>query len=192
MKQISIILVFLVLATGAIEAKIVKKNTRKQNVKKEKKVKVNNPVPVYKDSTIFEGWGQKCYQKAMNGDADGQYLLAECYFYGWGAKKSNTNAFKWAMKAAKQGHPGGSFYVARAYERTDTTTRKQFDLEGLTVYEWYQKAYEQAEPLVVKGDAVAQFVSGLLFSYEICGRHDDPVKWYKKRQSKAMHQHKTN
>lgn len=44
-------------------------------------------------------------QKSKDGNAEAQYELGNCYFYGNDVKKDFPQAFKWYQKAAEQGHP---------------------------------------------------------------------------------------
>ena len=44
-------------------------------------------------------------QGAEQGDADAQFYLGVCYYFGLGVPQSYTEAVKWLKKAAKQGCP---------------------------------------------------------------------------------------
>ena len=46
----------------------------------------------------------KVLKAAKKGDADAQYGLGNCYFYGKGVAKNCEEAVKWYKKAAEQGH----------------------------------------------------------------------------------------
>ena len=51
------------------------------------------------------GEAAKWYRKAADqGDAQGQYSIAECYRYGYGVEKDLAQAKQWYLKAADQGH----------------------------------------------------------------------------------------
>lgn len=52
---------------------------------------------------------------AMNGDPDAPLVLALLYDKGWGVPKDETEAFRWRLKSAGQGYPGGEAYVALCY-----------------------------------------------------------------------------
>lgn len=86
----------------------------------------------------------KLVSQARKGDMDAQYQLGDCYSK-WGitfnnVKQDYEEAFKWYMKAAKQGHSGAQAAIGLMY------------LEGYGVekdekaaIEWYQKAAEQGD-----------------------------------------------
>jgi len=47
----------------------------------------------------------KWFRKAAEqGDAESQYELARCYYYGFGINENMKEAEKWYREAAKQGH----------------------------------------------------------------------------------------
>jgi len=42
-------------------------------------------------------------ESAEQGNADAQYMLGECYYYGAGVEVNHKEAVKWYQKAAEQG-----------------------------------------------------------------------------------------
>lgn len=55
-------------------------------------------------------------KKALNGDADAQFVLANVYCYAAadGVTRDRIKAFEWAEKAALQGHTQALFFVGDA------------------------------------------------------------------------------
>jgi hypothetical protein len=82
-------------ASGTITQQTIDPNTTNNN--EQNKLQQNNKVP------IVTGYSQAAEQ----GDANAQYNLANCYFYGVGGmQKDYGQAVKWFTKAAQQGHNG--------------------------------------------------------------------------------------
>ena len=54
---------------------------------------------------------------AERGDAYAQYGLGYMYFNGQGVSEDKTEAMKWFLKAANQGHPDAVMLIRQATER---------------------------------------------------------------------------
>ena len=46
----------------------------------------------------------ECWDAAVQGDADAQDLLGDCYQYGWIVEENHAAAVAWYERAAEQGH----------------------------------------------------------------------------------------
>jgi TPR repeat protein len=79
------------------------------------------------------------YSDAVSGDAEAQYRLAYTYrsFTYALVRDDREAAFKWDMMAARQGHAGAMYYVARAY-RSGYGAPLDQDKSDF----WYKKAGE--------------------------------------------------
>jgi len=61
-------------------------------------------------------FGQKYLAAARQGDAEAQYQLGNCYYYGKdGVKEDGKKAVKWYRKAAKQGHASAQCMLGHCY-----------------------------------------------------------------------------
>ena len=83
----------------------------------------------------FEGYKAK----AEKGDAEAQYNLGLCYFYGTGVAKDEVEAVKWYRKAAEQGDAKGQCNLAACYARGTGVAKypveayAYWNLAGITV-----------------------------------------------------------
>lgn len=84
---------------------------------------------------------------AAQGDAEAQYLLANCYRYGNGTDADVTQAFAWYQEAAKQGHAKAQNSAGCYCYCIDTKESQKM------AFDWFLKAAEQ-------GNAVAQYNLG--------------------------------
>ena len=111
------------------------------------------------------------HQAATTGHAEAQYLLSECYRYGYGIQKNATNELEWLVKSAESGFVQG-----------------QLDLgwRGITMGElpegcpaavtWYLKAAAQGdiEALNHLGECYFLGEGGVFVN------HAEAVKWYRR------------
>ena len=65
--------------------------------------------------TGFEGYSDKLLQRAESGDAEAQYNIGNCYFYGLGVKKDYKKAVKWFHKSAEQGNASAANDLGTCY-----------------------------------------------------------------------------
>jgi len=108
---------------------------------------------------------------AEQGDANAQYDLAECYYYGNnGVRKIVSEAVKWYRKAAEQGHLDAAYSLGYCY----------YDGQGVAkdyaqAVKWFRKAADQ-------GHAKAQYFLGhcRFYGWGIDEDLAEAVKWYRK------------
>ena len=84
----------------------------------------------------FEGYKAK----AEKGDAEAQYNLGLCYFYGTGVAKDEVEAVKWFRKAADLGYAKAQSNLGISYY--DGTGVAKDEVEAV---KWYRKAAEQGD-----------------------------------------------
>ena len=82
----------------------------------------------------FAEYSEDLVKKANSGDAEAQYSLGNCYFYGFGVDKNLREAVKWLTKAAEQGHTraqndlGHCYYSGAGVERNKAEAEKWWDM----------------------------------------------------------------
>ena len=76
--------------------------------------------------------------KADQGEAEAQYDLGGCYFYGEGVPEDKAEAVNWYRKAAEQGHAPAQFYLAFCYEYGEGVPEDRAEAVN-----WFRKAAEQ-------------------------------------------------
>ena len=79
--------------------------------------------------------------QAQAGDANSQFIFAECYNSGNGVTLSSGKAFHWYLQAAEQGHVQAQNEVAVSYFRGETVTK-----DMSKCFEWLSRAAEQNLP----------------------------------------------
>lgn len=85
----------------------------------------------------FAQYSEELVLKAEKGNAEAQYSLGNCYFYGFGIEKDQREAVKWLRKAAEQGYKpaqndlGHCYYSGAGVERDPEEADK-----------WWRKAAE--------------------------------------------------
>ena len=85
----------------------------------------------------FAQYSEKLVLQAQGGDAEAQYSLGNCYFYGFGVAKDQREAVKWLRKSAEQGYApaqndlGHCYYSGAGVERNKAEADK-----------WWKKAAE--------------------------------------------------
>lgn len=98
---------------------------------------------------------------AERGDSWAQFVLARCFFGGWGVKKDMALAAEWYRRAAAKGHIWAQLSLGRFL--CDGIGLAEDDAEAAT---WFRKAAAQGNPRV-------QFVVGMVFK-EGTGLPADP------------------
>lgn len=81
---------------------------------------------------------QEAMARAMKGDAEGQFLVASMYEFGFGVKKNLAEALTWWRLAAAQGHPAAQYQMGVMHQFGDQL--KQDLGEALR---WYRLGAEQ-------------------------------------------------
>lgn len=92
---------------------------------------------VINDEEEFESY----IEKAENGDAESQYILATYYLNGINVKKNNSYAFKWFKEAAEQGHAKAQYELGNCYMNW-IGTRKDVN----TARYWYEQSVLNGNP----------------------------------------------
>lgn len=124
----------------------------------------------------FAAYGQseaEMLQKAASGDAEAQYELGFCYYYGLHPttglrpikKVDYDKAFKWYLMAARQGHAGGQYGLGCCYMHGHGVEKDKNKGE-----QWLRKSADQ-------GSADAYFSLGILFKNI---DKEQAVYWFKK------------
>ncbi len=108
-------------------------------------------------------------EAADNGNAKAQYELALRFSLGQGAPQDETQAFKWALKAAEQTHVAGQLRAADAYFFGKGITQDLAKAIG-----WYRSAADT-------GNVEAQFSLGVC--YGKAGNGIDAMTWFRKAAS---------
>ena len=78
--------------------------------------------------------------------ADEQFRIGEMYYWGDGVRQDRAEAFKWYVKAARQGHSGAQVRLGVMYYRGDG-----IEQDKAKALEWYSEAARQ-------GDVQAQVI----------------------------------
>ena len=55
-------------------------------------------------------------ERARKGEAEAQYQLGECLYYGRGVPENRTEAASWYLKAARQGHTEAQYSLGLCFE----------------------------------------------------------------------------
>ena len=110
--------------------------------------------------------------KAENGDPGAQFILGILYSKGERTQKDLTEAAKWFLKAAKQGHREAQFNIGYAY-RFGLGVPNNWAGYGQAV-NWFRKAAEQGHP-------GAQSNLGLHYhnGQAVDQDYTEAVKWYR-------------
>ena len=124
---------------------------------------------------------------AGQGNADAQYRLGDCYYYGWGVvNKDEAEAVKWYNKAAEQGNVTAQYQLGECYYYGDGVNKDYAE-----AVKWYSKAAKQGSGYAVvkrlrelaeHGNADAQCMLGYCY-YHGNGVDDDraeAIKWWRK------------
>lgn len=80
----------------------------------------------------------KLIRAAKSGDVESQHTLAKMYMSGKGVRKSNTKAFDWCLRAARQMKDGEPMFDVAEMYRLGNGTEKNF----AEAHKWYEAANE--------------------------------------------------
>lgn len=113
---------------------------------------------------------------AESGDARAQYRLGQCYFWGQGLPKDNTEALKWYRKAAEQGNADAQSQLGALIGNGCGIAQDYGE-----AIKWFRKAAQQ-------GNASAEDSLGQCYFY---GRglpidYTEAVKWFRKAAEQGM------
>ena len=152
MKKIITLLIMALLFVGSADAqkKTRKKTSRKARTTATTKVKTPTATPIGEPQLVFDmtrltQFGKEYYEKALAGDAAGQFWVGNCLSYGGeGFPKNNAEALRWYYLAAKQGYSDGDwanacFEIGRAYNNSyscDNCVKENY----FEAAKWYAKA----------------------------------------------------
>ena len=160
MKRIIIFLMMALLLVGSADAQ---KKTRKKTSGKARTTASTTSKTRAQQPTIYS-YGAKWKDKAEAGDAEAQFQLGRCFYYGNGASQNYAQALKWLRKAAEQDHPVAVYFLGLAYENGREVAKNK-----TTADSYYIKAHKLASPLANSGNASAQYTMGLLREYGLGG-----------------------
>lgn len=85
----------------------------------------------------FAEYSEELVSRAKSGDAEAQYSLGNCYFYGFGIAKDQREAVKWLRKSAEQGYTPAQNDLGHCYYSGAGVERNQEEAER-----WWKKAAE--------------------------------------------------
>lgn len=77
----------------------------------------------------------KLLQRAKKGDAEAQYNLGNCYYYGLGIEKNYDEAVKWFRQSAEQDYAPAQNDLGDCYQRGIGVEKDEAEAER-----WWQKA----------------------------------------------------
>ena len=154
----------------AQQANTVNNETKTQSVPHEDMQALYDKAVEYYNAKDYENAVKLFKTLAEQGNADAQFNLGECYYFGYGVEQSYEEAVKWYRKAANQGHAraqcnlGICYYNGRGVEQSYEEAVK-----------WFRKAANQ-------GHARAQFNLGecYYFGYGVEQSYEEEVKWQRK------------
>jgi TPR repeat protein len=103
---------------------------------------------------------------AENGDADAQYELGDCYYYGSGTDIDYAKAVKWYTKAAKSGDADAQYQLGVCYENGLGVDKDEY-----VAFKWYEQA--------ANSDHIdAQYQLGKCYENGVGVEKDDNVAFY--------------
>ena len=143
---------------------------------------------------------------AEQGDADAQYKLGKCYYYGRTVAKDYEKAVEWYTKSAKQGNVRAQSnlgfcynkgwgvekdcekaveWYTKAAEQGDANAQNNLGIcykNGEGVEQNYQKAVEWYTKSAEQGNARAQYNLGICYEYgrSVAKDYEKAVEWYTK------------
>ena len=94
---------------------------------------------------------------AINGNADGQNNLGQCYFNGYGIVKDYKEAFKYFRLAAEQGHAPCNEDICEAYESSEYYKHHNIDEFAKN----YKEKQSSIFASIIKGIMAGTFTIGV-------------------------------
>ena len=118
----------------------------------------------------YSKYNDALYRKAQGGDAEAQYNLGDCYFYGRGVAKDYDKSAYWWRKAANQNYPVAVNDLGYCYENGLGVTK---DLSQAV--DWYRKAAQLGHPM-------GQFNLGNCYytGTGVSKDYDEATYWFRK------------
>lgn len=109
---------------------------------------------------------------ANGGYSEAQYRLGLCYESGDGVPQDYVEALRWYHKATENGSE--YYYAGKLGEvyKKGLGVEKNYD----EAIKWYHKAVESSE--------IGETIMNLAEVYELAGRHQDSVRWYREAAEK--------
>ena len=135
---------------------------------------LTQPMQIYcktSEETETEKRRIKLYtSSAENNDVTAQFILGECYYYGWGVEQDYKQAVVWYRKAAEQGDATAQCNLGVCYDNGQGVEQ-----DHKQAVAWYRKAAEQ-------GYATAQYNLGYCYAVGQGVEQDykQAVAWCKK------------
>ena len=135
---------------------------------------LTQPMQIYcktSEETETEKRRIKLYtSSAENNDVTAQFILGECYYYGWGVEQDYKQAVVWYRKAAEQGDATAQYNLGYCY-----AVGQGVEQDYKQAVAWCKKAAEQ-------GNATAQYNLGVCYKNGRGVEQDykQAVAWYKK------------
>ena len=113
---------------------------------------------------------QKYKKAALQGDAEAQHKLGNCYYNGEDTAKDYYEAFRWYKKSAEKGYMYAERSLGYCYEYGEGTAKDIYE-----AFKWYKKSAD-------KGNAEAQVDVGLCYEYGkvMAKDYNEAFKWYRK------------
>lgn len=113
----------------------------------------------------------KCFLTAAEaGNAEAQYGIGVCYYYGYGVEQNYAETVKWCSKAAEQGLASAQNDLGRCFENGEGVEQNYAE-----AVRWYRKAAEQEND-----DAQYNLGRCYYFSRGVANDYTEAVKWYRR------------
>ena len=84
-------------------------------------------------------------QSANRGNADSQFKLGKCYYYGNGVEANFVEAAKWLRRSAEQGHAEAQWHLGMSYRRGNGVVQ-----DVAEAAKWYRKAADQGHRYAIE------------------------------------------
>ena len=130
----------------------------------------NRNADVSDSQEMEQTYSPELVRLAEEGDAEAQYLLGRCYFFGNGIAQDFTEAVSWYRKAAEQGYAAAQDRMGVCYYWGSGVNQDYTEAVS-----WFRKAVEQGYP-------DAQFNLGSCYErgHGVTQNSAEAIKWYKK------------
>lgn len=128
-----------------------------------------NHISKRKFATFLEEY-QFYLSESLQNNAEAQYELGYCYFYGIGVKENRQEAIKWHQRAAENGYAKAQSLLARRYH-----VGKYIEQDDAKAFYWYCKSAEL-------GDVEGQYQLALFYEQgiEVAQNYQLAKEWYLK------------
>lgn len=128
-----------------------------------------NHISKRKFATFLEEY-QFYLSESLQNNAEAQYELGYCYFYGIGVKENRQEAIKWHQRAAENGYAKAQSLLAGRYH-----VGKYIEQDDAKAFYWYCKSAEL-------GDVEGQYQLALFYEQgiEVAQNYQLAKEWYLK------------